>query len=44
MRFINDLSPAKIAESLDKSEGMIRITQHRAIRKLKKILDNESDF
>ncbi len=39
LRFLDDLSPAEIAKVLDKREGTIRIIQHRAIAKLKKILD-----
>lgn len=38
MRFVEDLSPQEIAEILNKREGTIRIIQHRAITKLKKIL------
>jgi RNA polymerase sigma-70 factor (ECF subfamily) len=40
MRFIDDLSPAEIAEVMDKREGTVRIIQHRAIAKLKKILES----
>jgi len=39
MRFMDDLSPAEIAKALDKREGTVRIIQHRAIAKLKQILD-----
>jgi RNA polymerase sigma-70 factor (ECF subfamily) len=38
MRFVEDLSPQEIAQVLDKREGTVRIIQHRAITKLKKIL------
>ena len=41
MRFVEDLTPQEIAEILDKREGTVRIIQHRAITKLKKILDNK---
>lgn len=42
MRFVEDLSPQEIAEILDKREGTVRIIQHRAITKLKKILWKKS--
>jgi len=38
LRFVDDLSPKEIAEVLDKSEGSVRIIQHRAIEALKKKL------
>lgn len=38
LRFIEDLSPAEIAQTLNKSESAVRVTQHRAIQKLKEIL------
>ena len=39
MRFIEDLKPKEVAEILKKSEGSIRLIQHRAINKLKNILN-----
>ncbi len=39
MRFVSDLSPAEIAQILNKREGTVRIIQYRAIQKLKKILE-----
>ena len=41
MRFIEDLSPKEISQILIRKEGTIRIIQHRAIEKIKKILDNQ---
>lgn len=41
MRFVNELSFGEIAKIMDKSNGAVRILQHRAIRNLKKILNNE---
>jgi len=38
LRFVDDLSPKEIAEVLDKSEGSVRIIQHRAVEALKKKL------
>ncbi|MCS6789288.1 MAG: sigma-70 family RNA polymerase sigma factor [Patescibacteria group bacterium] len=38
MRFIEDLSIKEVAEILDKTEGSIKLMQHRAINSLKKIL------
>ena len=39
LRFIEDLSPKETAEIMDKTEGAIKILQHRAIKKLKEILN-----
>lgn len=38
MRFVEDLASKEVAEILNKSEGLIRLIQHRAIKKLKDIL------
>lgn len=38
MRFIEDLSYSEISAVLDKSEGAIRLIQHRAIQNLKQII------
>ena len=38
MKFIEDLSNAEVAAALGKSEGAIRLIQHRAINQLKEIL------
>lgn len=38
MRFVDDLPIKEVAASLDKSEGAIKLLQHRAIKELKKIL------
>lgn len=38
MRFIDDLSIKEVAKILDKSEGAVKLIQHRAIIALKKIL------
>jgi RNA polymerase sigma-70 factor (ECF subfamily) len=38
MRFIEDFSYLEIAASLGKSEGAVRVIQHRALVKLRKIL------
>lgn len=43
LRFIEDRSPKEIAELLNKREGTIRIIQHRAILKLKKMLSQPTD-
>lgn len=39
MKFVNELSNKEIAESLEKSEGAIRVIQHRALKQLKKLLE-----
>jgi len=38
MRFVDDLSVKEVAKALDKSEGAVKLMQHRAINNLKKIL------
>ncbi|MBN2198160.1 sigma-70 family RNA polymerase sigma factor [Candidatus Wolfebacteria bacterium] len=39
LRFIEDLSPKEIALIINKSEGAVKLLQHRAIKNLKKILN-----
>lgn len=41
MRFVEDMSPREIASILNKSEGSIRLIQHKAIKRLKELLKNE---
>lgn len=38
MRFVEDLPIKEVALALDKSEGAIKLIQHRAMKKLKEIL------
>lgn len=38
MRFVEELSPREVSAILNKSEGSVRLIQHRAIKNLKKIL------
>ncbi|OGY62447.1 MAG: hypothetical protein A2745_03175 [Candidatus Harrisonbacteria bacterium RIFCSPHIGHO2_01_FULL_44_13] len=40
LRFVEDMSHKEIAAALNKSEGAIRLVQHRAIKNLKDILAN----
>ncbi|MDI6820838.1 MAG: sigma-70 family RNA polymerase sigma factor [Patescibacteria group bacterium] len=40
MKFVDDLSNKEIAEALEKSEGAIRVIQHRALKQLKNIINN----
>lgn len=40
MHYLNDLQIPEIAKSLDKSEGAVRVQLHRAIKALKKALEN----
>lgn len=40
MRFMEDLSHEEIALAMKKSEGAVRLIQHRAINELKKLLNN----
>jgi RNA polymerase sigma-70 factor, ECF subfamily len=38
MRFVEDLPTKEVAEAIGKSEGAIKLVQHRAIKKLKELL------
>ncbi|MEK7187822.1 MAG: sigma-70 family RNA polymerase sigma factor [Patescibacteria group bacterium] len=38
MRFVEDLSVREVAEALKKSEGAVKLLQHRAMEKLREIL------
>ena len=40
MRFVEDLSHEEIAAAIGKSEGAVRLIQHRAIQELKSIYEN----
>ncbi|PIT92900.1 MAG: RNA polymerase subunit sigma-70 [Candidatus Harrisonbacteria bacterium CG10_big_fil_rev_8_21_14_0_10_38_8] len=40
LRFIEDLTPAEIATIINKKEGTVRILQHRAVKKLKELLED----
>lgn len=42
MKFIEDLSHEEIASAMDKSEGAVRLIQHRAIKELKSIYENDN--
>lgn len=39
MKFVNELSNKEIAEILEKKEGAVRVIQHRAIKNLKKYVE-----
>jgi len=39
MRFVDDLSHKEIAQALQKSEGAVRLIQHRALQQLKELLE-----
>jgi RNA polymerase sigma-70 factor (ECF subfamily) len=41
MRFIDELSIRETAKAMEKSEGAIKVLQHRAIQKLKTILSEK---
>ncbi|MFH1759350.1 MAG: sigma-70 family RNA polymerase sigma factor [Patescibacteria group bacterium] len=43
LRFIEELSPAEIAKAMDKSEGAVRLIQHRAIKNLRVILNTSEE-
>ncbi|HUX36112.1 MAG TPA: sigma-70 family RNA polymerase sigma factor [Candidatus Paceibacterota bacterium] len=40
MRFVEDLSIKEVAAAVEKSEGAVKLMQHRAIKELKKSLGN----
>ncbi len=40
MKFVDELGNREIAEALGKTEGAIRVIQHRALKSLKKLLEN----
>ncbi len=42
LKFLEDIDNAAIAEIMEKTEGAIRVIQHRAINKLKELIDNIS--
>ena len=41
LRFVDDLSAREIGAVLERSEGAVRVLQHRALRELARILDAE---
>lgn len=41
MRYVNELTTKEIAAALDKSEGAVRVMQHRALKQLKKQIDEQ---
>jgi RNA polymerase sigma-70 factor (ECF subfamily) len=41
MRFVDELSIKETAAAVDKSEGAVKLIQHRAIQKLKKLMAEE---
>ncbi len=42
LRYVEDLSIAEIADILDKSPGAVKVTTHRAIKKLREIYNSDS--
>ena len=43
LRFIQDFTVSETAEILNKSNLAVRLTQHRALKQLRKILKKEID-
>lgn len=43
MRFIDELSNKEVASALGKTEGSVRVIQHRALKQLKKYLGDEHE-
>jgi len=40
MKFVDELSNKEVAEALGKSEGAVRVMQHRALKQLKKYVED----
>jgi DNA-directed RNA polymerase specialized sigma24 family protein len=43
-RFINELPIAKIASIMDRSEGAVRVLQHRALGAARKLLVEQGEW
>jgi RNA polymerase sigma-70 factor (ECF subfamily) len=43
MRFIEDLPTKEVAEAVGKSEGAVKLAQHRALGKLRKIMEEDKN-
>jgi RNA polymerase sigma-70 factor, ECF subfamily len=43
MRFVDELSTKEIANILDKSEGAVRVIQHRALKQLRKLIEEDKE-
>ncbi|MEK7546622.1 MAG: sigma-70 family RNA polymerase sigma factor [Patescibacteria group bacterium] len=41
MRFVEDLSVKEVAATVEKSEGAVKLMQHRAVKELKKVLEKK---
>ena len=39
MRFVEDMAVKEVASAMGKSEGAIKILQHRAVKSLKKLIN-----
>lgn len=44
MKFVDDLSTKEIATALQKSEGAVRVIQHRALKQLKQHVDETQQY
>jgi RNA polymerase sigma-70 factor (ECF subfamily) len=44
LRFINGLSPGEVADVIGKSEGAVRVLQHRALKALRKVLKDSPKY
>lgn len=43
MRYIEDLSPQEIGSAIGKTSGAVRVLQHRALRQLKKTIEQQHE-
>ena len=39
MRFVDDLTHQEVARAIGKSEGAVKVIQHRALKNLKKLIE-----
>ena len=44
LKFMNDLTNKEIAKALNKSEGAIRVIQHRALKQLRSKINEDTRF
>jgi RNA polymerase sigma-70 factor (ECF subfamily) len=43
LRFLEDLAPQEVSATLGKSQGNVRVIQHRALRELRRLMEEEAE-